>query len=307
MSLATVLHFWWCFWPKSGIKPSTGPVFEPSMGSYPLLSVPTCPQGSSRCPRSILGLYEVPSGCGGRLSTAGSTLCEHASERRLWAVLPAESWYLLTVVSGACPGDLPGARLVHGIVDSSPSSAASAQASSATGPALPPASFTSTLRRTCPDPKFLDGHRSEGVTGRSFHVSGSAPSRLIGCVPLARPTPTAAPSLLISRMPILACRAHAHAESPLDQSTFQMRAPWLPETTEVTLHTSTCPTRSNIVSNSHPLVSPHTPNSDPAHHQQPSRGCLWACPRRISGRKLAGNALCLGIDLNLGKFWLSSN
>lgn len=61
MSFATVLHFWWCFWPKSGIKPSTGPVFEPSMWSHPLLNVPTCPQGSSRRPRSISGLYEVPS------------------------------------------------------------------------------------------------------------------------------------------------------------------------------------------------------------------------------------------------------
>lgn len=111
VSFATVLHFWWCFWPKSGIKPSTGPVFEPSMWSHPLLSVPTCPQGSSPRPRSIPGLYEVPSARGGCLSTAGSTLCEHASERRLWAVLSSQSWYLLTVVSGACPGNTPGGTL----------------------------------------------------------------------------------------------------------------------------------------------------------------------------------------------------
>lgn len=139
-------------------------------------------------------------------------------------------------------------------------------------------------RPTPPDSRFLDGHRSESVTGRSVHVSGSAPSRLIGCVPFARPAPTAALSLLISRVPTLTRRAHAHAGSPLDQSTFQMRAPWVPETTQVTPHTSTCPTPNNIVPDSHPLVSPHTPNRDPAHHQQPSRGGLWARPRRISGR-----------------------
>lgn len=138
-------------------------------------------------------------------------------------------------------------------------------------------------RPTPLDSRFLDGHRSESVTGRSVHVSGSAPSRLIGCVPSARPVPTAAPSLLISCVPILACRAHAHVGSPLDRSTFQMHAPWVPETTQVISYTSTCPTPNSIVPNSHPLVSPHTPNRDPAHHQQPSRGGLWARPRRISG------------------------